>query len=277
LPDRDDPLLKGNIYLPCVTFNGPRSLTDLQSATGCSELRSLDDAVAACDRWMEFQAASGAVCFKATAVWPAPLDKVLAQRLLDRIVGGQTLGEEACAPLTAYLREQHAKKAAELDLPVAVHTGVWNDFRGKDVRDAVGLVSRNPDTRFDIYHLGIPNPRETVQLVKNFPNAYLDLCWSHIVAPDMVVQTLKEAFDMLPLNKIFAFGGDHVLFVEQVYGHLQMAKENICTVLGDRIDRGYLDHAEALRILESWFYDNPASFFRLNAPVSTKEFQGVLR
>ena len=115
----------------------------------------------------------------------------------------------------------------------------------------------------DLYHLGIPNVRETLQIVKNFPNAYLNLCWAHIVASDMVVQTLKEAIDMVPLNKIFAFGADYIHFVEKVYGHLHMARENIAIVLGDRVQRNLMDLDEAKHILRAWFYDNPKKFYGL--------------
>lgn len=263
-PDREEKLLKGNVYLPCVSFNNPSAVKVLSDAIGLGVISSLDAVLEASDIWMERQAAAGVVCFKASAVWDRPINRVKAEDLLERILAGASLGEKENADLYVYLREHHVQKAARLGIPVALHTGVWNDFRGKDVRDCVGLVSRNPDTRFDIYHLGIPNPRDAVQLVKNFPNAYLDLCWAHIVAPDMVVQTLREAFDMIPHNKILAFGGDHVSFVEQVWSHLEMAKENVATVLGERIDRGFLDHDEACHILEDWFYENPKEFYSLS-------------
>ena len=129
--------------------------------------------------------------------------------------------------------------------------------------DVIGFVQRNPDTRMDIYHLGIPDVRTALQVVKNFPNAYLNLCWSHVVASDMTTNTLKEAIDLVPMNKIFAFGADYVLFVEKVYGHLHMARENVALTLGDRVDRGLMDLSEAKQILRAWFYDNPKAFYRL--------------
>jgi uncharacterized protein len=115
----------------------------------------------------------------------------------------------------------------------------------------------------DIYHLGIPDVRTAIQIFKNFPNAYLNLCWSHVVASAMVANTMKEAIDIVPMNKIFAFDADYVLFNEKVYGHLQMARENTALVLGDRVDRNLMDLSEAQQILRGWFYDNPKAFYRL--------------
>jgi len=74
---------------------------------------------------------------------------------------------------------------------------------------------------------------------------------------------MKEAIDMVPFNKIFAFGADYVFFIEKVYGHLQIARENIALALGDRVDRGLMDLDEAKAILKAWFYDNPKQFYNL--------------
>ena len=79
----------------------------------------------------------------------------------------------------------------------------------------------------------------------------------------MVVNAMKEAIDMVPLNKIFAFGGDYISFIEKVYGHLHMARENIALVLGDRVDRNLMDLDEAKQTLRAWFYDNPKAFYKL--------------
>jgi hypothetical protein len=79
----------------------------------------------------------------------------------------------------------------------------------------------------------------------------------------MVVNTMREALDMVPLNKVFAFGADYVLFIEKVWGHLHMAKENVALVLGDRVDRNLMDMDEARFWFRAWFYDNPKRFYRI--------------
>ncbi len=229
---------------------------------GAQDVKSLDEVVEVSDRWMELQVEKGAIEFKCSSIPLEIPDKARAEEELRAVFRGELVPYHRAYHLMAYLRESHARKAAKLNVPIAVHAGIWSDYRTLSANHLVGFIKRNPATRFDIYHLGIPEVRNTLQIVKNFSNAYLNLCWAHIVAPEMVVNTLKEALDMIPLNKIFAFGGDYNVFIEKVYGHLLMARENISLVLADRVDKGLIDMSEAERILRSWFYENPKEFYR---------------
>ncbi len=263
LPEIDDPLLVGNITSPSLQIGSKDSLETMAEQVGAEGISGLDELIEVSDRWMEMQAANGAMEFKSFAMPVEEPVRADAEETLSRLLAGEALPGTETTALGAYLREANARKAAELDLPLALHTGVWNDFRTLAVADVIGFVQRNPDTRMDIYHLGIPDVRTALQVVKNFPNAYLNLCWSHVVASDMTTNTLKEAIDLVPMNKIFAFGADYVLFVEKVYGHLHMARENVALTLGDRVDRGLMDLSEAKQILRAWFYDNPKAFYRL--------------
>ena len=111
--------------------------------------------------------------------------------------------------------------------------------------------------------MGMPWVREAGLIGKNFPNVWLNLCWSHIVSPEMTVNTLKEWVDLVPVNKIIGFGGDYGKPVEKVYGHLLMARENIARVLGDRVSRGLMSRGEALEIARKWFCTNPKRLYGL--------------
>ncbi len=263
LPDADDPLLLGNIVAPSMQVTSKQSMEGLVEKVDGASVRTLDDLIEAMGRWMEIQAADGAIEFKTRAMPVERPSREKAGEALSRLLAGVALCTDESNELCTYLREADAKKAAELGLPLAIHTGVWGDFRSLSVTDLIGFVGRNPETKMDIYHLGIPEVRSAVQVVKNFRNAYLNLCWAHVVANDMVVATLKEALDMVPTNKVFAFGADYILFIEKVYGHLQMARENVAQVLGDRVDRNLMDLSDAEEILRMWFYDNPKEFYGL--------------
>ena len=166
-------------------------------------------------------------------------------------------------PLRDYLMEEILDIAAELGLVVAVHTGVWGDFRELDPKHMIRIFGRHPKTRFDMYHMGMPWVREAGLIGKNFPNVWLNLCWSHIVSPEMTVTTLKEWIDLVPVNKIIGFGGDYGKPVEKVYGHLTMSRENIARVLGERVQRGLMSKGEAVEIARKWFYANPKKLYGL--------------
>ncbi len=253
---------KGGIELMLKFCTSGKNVTGSSDAnvTQISNLK-LDEFIELGNVWMEKMAKNGAIEFKCRANPVSVPDKEKAEAEFQRVLNGDDVIEWDTNNICAYILEANAKKAAELNLPIALHTGVWHDFRNLDIRDTLGVITRNPDTKFDLYHLGIPAVRTALQIVKNFPNAYLNLCWAHIVAPEMLIQTMKESIDMIPLNKVFAFGGDYLRVIERVYGHLHIAKENIAIVLGDRVDTELMDFDTAKETMLKWFYTNPASFY----------------
>lgn len=166
--------------------------------------------------------------------------------------------------LHMFLTEETFKLCAELNLVVAVHAGVWGDFRTLDPRLMMPLFARHPQTKFDLYHMGMPWVRDTAFIGKNFPNVYLNLCWTHIVSPMMVRSALPEYVDIVPINKLIAFGGDYSApAVEKVWGHLVIARENIAHALAQLITDGRMSKDEALWMAKLWFYDNPARLYSL--------------
>ena len=129
---------------------------------------------------------------------------------------------------------------------VAIHTGMgWTETNPEKLAP---VVDRHPDTRFDIYHL-VPYARQAALLAKNSPNVWLNLCWSHV--------------NLVPVTKISVFGGDYTLHVENIYGHLAMARENVAWVLAGRIQDGLINEEQAMDIAGLWFYENPRQLYRL--------------
>lgn len=128
----------------------------------------------------------------------------------------------------------------------------------------IPILQRHPKVRFDIYHLGYPWVRETLMLGKGFPNVWLNFCWTHIISQKFAMSGLDEAIDLIPTNKILAFGGDYSMPVEKVYGHLVMAREDIARVLANRIKDGQFTETQALDMAKKWFWDNPIELYNLN-------------
>jgi hypothetical protein len=136
-------------------------------------------------------------------------------------------------PLRSYITDQMMDMAAELGLVVAVHTGVWGDFRALDPKHMIQTIIRHPGTKFDIYHMGVPYVRDAAIMGKNFPNVWLNLCWCHILSPKMACSAMDELIDLVPVNKVIAFGGDY-LFVDGVLGH-QVDALGIAVLVDPRI------------------------------------------
>ena len=176
-------------------------------------------------------------------------------------------GTQGCLPASNPLRDYVLDKtiayATEHDLVIAAHTGYWDDFRKLDPLHMIPILQHHPEARFDIYHLGYPWVRQTLMLGKGFPNVWINLCWTHIISQRFAVAALDEAIDLIPMNKVLAFGGDFSLPVEKVYGHLVMARENIAEALARRILVGQMTETQALGLARRWFWDNPNELYRL--------------
>ena len=71
---------------------------------------------------------------------------------------------------------QICRMAAEIDLPIQIHTGMGqgrrtNAFWLQDV------IQENPQTRFALLHGSYPWIEDIPALVRMYPNVYADLCW----------------------------------------------------------------------------------------------------
>jgi len=88
----------------------------------------------------------------------------------------------------------------------------------------------------------------------------VDLCWLHIISPTVARRALSEWLETVPGNKILAFGGDY-RFVEGVYAHAKIARENVRRVLQEKIEDGALTEAEATRLAERLLRENALSLF----------------
>jgi len=170
--------------------------------------------------------------------------------------------------LAVWLTHKALERASAHDLVVAAHCGInascWVDFRKQNPLNIVKLAMAYRDTRFDLYHGGIPWVREIAVIANQCPNVHLNLTWCHQLSPYMTEGMLNEWIDLVPSNKIIGFGGDHSLGVEKIYGALQLAKENIARALAVRVRRGHMSQRRAVDMCRRWLYDNPKRIYGLS-------------
>lgn len=227
------------------------------------KVNSLDDYVGVMREGIARWKKQGVVGLKMTSQAFSPPNRKDAVECFERIRSGATDNLGHINPLWTFLMNKMLDICATEELTLAVHTGVWGDFRTLDPTHMIPVITAHPNTRFDVYHAGIPYVREAGLMGKNFPNVWLNLCWCHIVSPRMTCSLLDEWVDLVPVNKIIAFGGDYGAPVEKVYGHLVMARENIARVLGGRIEDGLMTEEEAVAVARKWFLENPRELYRL--------------
>jgi len=237
-----------------------------RAAELCTTVTALEDYVEVVRKGLTQWKDEGVVGIKmaSTPACEPAKDERAAARAFALIRSGIDVEPDTKATLSNYLMHEMLDMCAELDLVVAVHMGMWGDFRTLDPQWMIAVLPQHPDTRFDLYHMGMPWVRVAGVIGKNNPNAWMNLCWTHIISPRMTVSALDEYIDLVPLNKIIGFGGDYSSrCVEKVFGHLKMARENIAEVLARRIDRGQMGFDQAVEICRLWLYETPKQVYRL--------------
>jgi len=265
-----------------VTACNRIELMALERKTGMM-IHSLDDLLEAVGLASERAVAAGVVGVKVGLAYSRTLhfEKVAradAERVFNRIsryplalndVAQQPpVSWTEAKPLQDYLMHQVIRLAIEQHLPIQIHTGLQegtgNFLANANPLHLVNLLIEYPEARFDLFHAGYPYQGEMATLGKNFRNAYVDLCWVHIISPWVARQTLHEWIETVPANKIFAFGGDYI-FVEGAYAHSRMARSNVAQVLTEKVEAGYLTEDEAIAVGHKLLRENAARFFRLQA------------
>jgi predicted TIM-barrel fold metal-dependent hydrolase len=242
-----------------------REYVDYLSATFGLVVNTIDDWLHLCKKQVEKWVQEGAVGVKFLAQYNPPPDRAKAEQAFKKLMAGEALvpgKADRFEPFENYVMHHVIDLAGSHDLVVALHSGIWGDFRQTDPKHVLTLAPAHPQTNFDLYHLGMPFVRDAIVIGKNLPNVFLNLCWCHIVSQAQTCSGIDELLDQVPVNKVIAFGGDEVMAPENIIGHLQMARENFAQVFGRRIDRGLMDFDEAMQILRLWFWDNPLQLYR---------------
>ncbi|MDF2685115.1 MAG: putative TIM-barrel fold metal-dependent hydrolase [Clostridia bacterium] len=151
-------------------------------------------------------------------------------------------------------------------LPVQIHTGLQegngNTLENSNPLHLNNLFIEYPDIPFDLFHIGWPFTSEALALTKMHPNVTLDFCWTNIISPHASVRVLCEAMDTVPLNKISVFGGDYII-IDLIYGHLEIAKQNLSNALSIQVGNGVMTLSQAEKAAHMMLYDNPKRIFNL--------------
>ena len=216
----------------------------------------------------------GVVAIKDQSAYRRPLSYDLptrsdAERLFNRLLTDprNQLAWPEAKPLDDYLFHQFMRSAAELGLPVQIHTGHMAVIRNRVGKaNAVNLTSvleLHTEVRFDLFHGNWPYLGDLLFLGKNYPNVTIDLCWVHMVDPIYSQELLKRAVVTVPHAKIHGFGGDYWRVPELAVAHLSLAREVIASALTDLVEYRWLEEEEAIRIAADWLYNNPNRFYNL--------------
>lgn len=260
-PEADTALFAPVVHMPFFNNTATWDTLSRPAFNPAAKVNSLDDYLGEAWDFIRRVKAKGAVGLKMMNRPNLEPDRKEAAHVFDQLKNGNVPSLPDANPLTDYIYDRYVSFAEEHGLVVAVHTGYWGDFRKLDPLHLIPLLQRHPKARFDVYHLGYPWGRETLMLAKNHPNVWLNLCWTHIISQRFAQNAMDEALDLIPINKILAFGGDYGKPVEKVYGHLVMAREDMAGMLAGRISDGRLSEGQAVNIARKWFCENPCELY----------------
>ena len=234
-------------------------------------IRTVDDLVSALEASFNSALKDGIIAVKSLLAYNRILaydnvKKEEAEYAFSKIVnapGDKPLPFAEVKPLQDYMMHRVLDLARTHHLPVQMHTGL----NGAMIENAnpthlTNLFKEYPDVPFILFHGSYPFLGQLSVLAKCFSNVYIDMCWVYIISPSYAERALQEWLETVPAGKIMAFGGDF-LYVEDVYGHMLMARETVANVLVDKVKSGYFSENEAIRIARMLLHDNAVRIFNL--------------
>ena len=272
---------RGRMVISLPHFHNICSYEDIRSRMArlnrtCTT--TLDDYVAGCYEIFQQMKALGAVAFKDQSAYSRSISysnptRAEAEKVFNWIVSDprrKASYPDQVKPLDDYLFHRFMNMAAEMDLPVQLHTGLLAGIR-HDVSKAnaillLPVLELHRDVKFDLFHGNWPYSDEWLFLGKNYPNVYLNFCWVNTIDPIYSQRIFQQAVSSLPHGKIFGYGSDYGGYATHAWAHSQLSKDNIAIALSALVDMEYLTMNDSKEIIKAWLYDNPNRFFKLGLP-----------
>lgn len=255
-----------------IAVSNWQGLEELARRAGAAPIHTLTDLEDACEAAIDKDLAAGAICLKSGLAYGRPLaypkvSRAAAEESFARlfaVVGQHNPPTSGTLPLENHMMHHVCRIADRRGLAFQVHTGLQegngNFIDHSDPALLTNLLLEYRNIRFDIFHIGYPFQFKLAALAKNFANVFIDFCWAHIISPSAATDALVEYLDSVPANKISGFGGDYC-FIDGVYGHQYIAREDVVRALAIRVERGACDLDEARQLAKMVLHDNPARIF----------------
>ncbi|HEY3322261.1 MAG TPA: amidohydrolase family protein [Planctomycetota bacterium] len=256
-----DPQLRGLTMAPQKYLTAKLSAPAIEKWSSGTRIENLEDAEERLLAELRHDLCGGAIGIKLLVGEYKAAHQSLAESEFSAAIHSKT--PVPVPHVRSFLADKVFNVAAEMNIPVAVHTGYWGDYRELDPKFFLDFALRRRDVRFDLFHLGMPMVQDALMIGKRLPNVTLNLTWCPIISQEQTRRALSEIIDLVPLNKITMFGNDYRVAVQKAWGHLVLARECAAAALGDRVDAGDFDKPEALRMAKMWFHDNPYRIYGL--------------
>ncbi|MFC4779503.1 amidohydrolase family protein [Paenibacillus sp. GCM10023252] len=169
------------------------------------------------------------------------------------------LGEAERNAFGDYILQQALTVAAELSLPVQVHTGLAK-LSGSDPLLLENLIARNPHNQFVLFHGGFPWIYNTAALAHNYPNVSIDINWLPLISTSAAADALRVYIDVLRDSSQIAWGGD-TWTSEEAVGAAMAFRHILAQVLTDKTSRDGWRVSDAERFAQKIMYRNAKQLY----------------
>ncbi len=159
-----------------------------------------------------------------------------------------------------YLFFQICSMAADLDLPIQIHTGMGQGYR-TNAAYLQPAIQSFPATRFVLLHCSYPWMQDISWLVSKYPNVFPDLSWLPLLSNRSATVMLHELIERASLDRIF--WGCDTWTAEESFGALLAFRHVLATTLAEKIITGYFTREDALLIIDAILLKNPQRFYKL--------------
>jgi hypothetical protein len=237
-------------------------------ASGCVALKI----PIAYDRGLDFEPVSAdqaSLAFTrltaASARGPTRTEQSGSNRAIPSNLPPTTRQSEVSDPLDVktfqdYLFFQICRLAAELDLPVQIHTGMGQGHR-TNAANLQPAIQRFPATRFVLLHCSYPWIQDVSMLVDKYPNVFPDLSILPLISTHASTTMLHELIERATLDRIF--WGCDTWTVEESFGALLAFCHVLASTLAEKVVDGYFSRQDAFLIIDGILFTNPQRFYNL--------------
>jgi hypothetical protein len=223
---------------------------------------TLEDYLRVLDALFEEARSKGAVCLKTTLAYSRGLDFERVPMERAAAVYGKPRAELSPEEIKAFedfIQWQLVELSAKHELPFQIHTGDAR-IQGSNPILLVDLIQANPRTKFILFHGGYPWVGEAGAIAMTHgSHVWIDSCWLPTISYEMSKRAFHEWLDVMPSTRIL-WGAD-CSHAEGIYGATEITRRSIAEVLAERVDRGDLHEADALRIGRQILRENAIELF----------------
>ena len=143
--------------------------------------------------------------------------------------------------------------AAKYDIPFQNHTGLGN-LEGSNAMLLKEVISKNPKTRFILFHGSFPWTDDALALIHNYSNVYADLCWLPSISTTTAIYFLKQLIETGKADAI-TWGCDSWTVIES-YGAYLAGRYAVAKALAELIEDAFMTLEEGKELAENIFRTN---------------------